>query len=110
MTKYLQFLLGHSLMKIVAPLHKDLEETNSKAYCDKLGDNLLENHDLETMMAEKRHEHSGMSSKGFLDAEMVLKYIGIKEGDRFLDLGCGDGHFSIAASRGCWEGWLGLCF
>ena len=40
-----------------------------------------------------------MSSKGFLDAEMVLKYIGIKEGDRFLDLGCGDGHFSVAASQ-----------
>jgi ubiquinone/menaquinone biosynthesis C-methylase UbiE len=49
--------------------------------------------------AEKRHEHHGRSSKGFLDAGKVLKYIGIKEGDRFLDLGCGDGHFSIAASQ-----------
>jgi ubiquinone/menaquinone biosynthesis C-methylase UbiE len=49
--------------------------------------------------AEKRHEHRGMSSKGFLDAGKVLRYIGIKEGDRFLDLGCGDGHFSIAASQ-----------
>ena len=49
--------------------------------------------------AEKRHEHHGKSSKGFLDAGKVLKYIGIKEGDRFLDLGCGDGHFSIAASQ-----------
>ena len=54
------------------------------------------------MMAEKaeiRHEHSGMSSKGFLHAGKVLKYIGINEGDRFLDLGCGNGHFSIAASE-----------
>jgi ubiquinone/menaquinone biosynthesis C-methylase UbiE len=49
--------------------------------------------------AEKRHEHRGMSSKGFLDVGKVLKYIGINEGDRFLDLGCGDGHFSIAASQ-----------
>ncbi|MGD0955076.1 MAG: class I SAM-dependent methyltransferase [Methanotrichaceae archaeon] len=54
------------------------------------------------MMAEKaeiRHEHHGMSSKGFLDAGEVLRYIGINEGDRFLDLGCGDGHLSIAASQ-----------
>ena len=49
--------------------------------------------------AEKRHEHHGRSSKDFLDAGKVLRYIGIKEGDRFLDLGCGDGHFSIAASQ-----------
>jgi len=49
--------------------------------------------------AEKRHEHHGRSSKGFLDAGKVLRYVGINEGDRFLDLGCGDGHFSIAASQ-----------
>lgn len=48
---------------------------------------------------EKRHEHHGRSSKGFLDAGKVLRYIGINEGDRFLDLGCGDGYFSIAASQ-----------
>lgn len=50
-------------------------------------------------IARKRHEHHGKSSKGFLDAGKVLRYIGIKEGDRFLDLGCGDGYFSIAASQ-----------
>jgi ubiquinone/menaquinone biosynthesis C-methylase UbiE len=48
---------------------------------------------------EKRHEHHGRSSEGFLDAGMVLRYIGINEGDRFLDLGCGNGYFSIAASQ-----------
>jgi len=50
-------------------------------------------------IAEKRHEHHGRSSRGFLDAGKVLRYIGVSEGDRFLDLGCGDGYFSIAASQ-----------
>jgi len=49
--------------------------------------------------AEKKHEHHGRSSRGFLDDGEVLKYIGINEGDRFLDLGCGNGYFSIAASQ-----------
>jgi ubiquinone/menaquinone biosynthesis C-methylase UbiE len=49
--------------------------------------------------AEKRHIHHGISSKGFLDSGKILGFIGIKEGDRFLDLGSGDGYFSIAASR-----------
>ena len=51
------------------------------------------------LMSEKRHEHHGRSSKGFLDSEKILKDIGIKKGDRFLDLGSGDGNFSIAASQ-----------
>jgi ubiquinone/menaquinone biosynthesis C-methylase UbiE len=65
-------------------------------------DNLLENRDPETVMAEKaekKHEHHGKSSKGFLDAGKVLGYIGVSEGDRFLDLGSGEGYFSIAASQ-----------
>ena len=40
-----------------------------------------------------------MSSKAFLDAERVLRETGLKKGDSFLDVGCGEGHFSIAASR-----------
>jgi ubiquinone/menaquinone biosynthesis C-methylase UbiE len=40
-----------------------------------------------------------MSSKAFLDAERVLQETGLKSGDTFLDVGCGEGHFSIAASR-----------
>ena len=64
-------------------------------------DNLLENLDSVTMMSEEeiRHEHHGRSSKGFLDSEKILKDIGIKEGDRFLDLGSGEGYFSIAAAQ-----------
>jgi len=60
--------------------------------------------------AEKRHEHHGRSSKGFLDAGEVLRYIGINEGERFLDLGCGDGHFSIAASQAVGEDGLVYAF
>jgi tRNA A58 N-methylase Trm61 len=48
---------------------------------------------------EKRHDHHGRSSKGFLDSGKILRDIGIKEGDRFLDLGSGEGYFSIAASQ-----------
>jgi ubiquinone/menaquinone biosynthesis C-methylase UbiE len=40
-----------------------------------------------------------MSSKGFLDSGKVLSDIGINEGDRFLDLGSGEGYFSTAASQ-----------
>jgi ubiquinone/menaquinone biosynthesis C-methylase UbiE len=53
-------------------------------------------------MSEKgeiRHEHHGRSSKGFLDAGKILKDIGVSKGDRFLDLGSGEGYFSLAASQ-----------
>jgi len=40
-----------------------------------------------------------MSSKAFLNAERVLQETGLKRGDIFLDVGCGEGHFSIAASK-----------
>ena len=49
--------------------------------------------------AEKRHEHHGRSSKGFLDSGEILRSISINKGDRFLDLGSGEGYFSIAASQ-----------
>jgi len=53
-------------------------------------------------MSEKgeiRHEHHGRSSKAFLDSGKILKDIGVRKGDRFLDLGSGEGYFSIAASQ-----------
>ena len=50
-------------------------------------------------VVEKRHEHKGMSSRDMLDAMKILNNIGLNEGDRFLDAGCGDGYFSIAAAE-----------
>jgi ubiquinone/menaquinone biosynthesis C-methylase UbiE len=45
------------------------------------------------------HYHAGMSSKAFLDAERVIREISLKQGDKFLDVGCGEGRFSIAVSK-----------
>jgi len=45
------------------------------------------------------HQHAGKSSKAFLDAERVLQETGLKIGDKFLDIGCGEGYFSVAASK-----------
>lgn len=45
------------------------------------------------------HQHAGMSSKASLNAERVLQETGLKSGDNFLDVGCGDGYFSIAAAK-----------
>ncbi|MFW3147166.1 MAG: class I SAM-dependent methyltransferase [Thermoplasmatota archaeon] len=47
----------------------------------------------------ERHEHQGMTSKGLFDDEEVLRKIGVGQGQTFLDGGCSDGHFSLAASR-----------
>ena len=49
--------------------------------------------------SEQRHHHAGKSSKAFLNAERVLQETGLKSGDKFLDVGCGDGYFSIAAAK-----------
>jgi ubiquinone/menaquinone biosynthesis C-methylase UbiE len=47
----------------------------------------------------ERHEHHGKSSKGMFDDERVLRMIGLKERQTFMDGGCADGHFSISASK-----------
>jgi len=49
-------------------------------------------------VSEKKHEHKGMSSRKMLDAMKILKDIGLNKGDRFLDAGCSDGYFSVAAA------------
>lgn len=45
------------------------------------------------------HLHSGRSSRGLLDPRKILEDAGLKKGDTFLDAGCGEEHFSIAASQ-----------
>ena len=52
-----------------------------------------------TNNSEQGHHHAGKSSKAFLNAERVLQETGLKRGGKFLDVGCGEGHFSIAASK-----------
>ncbi|HWQ20752.1 MAG TPA: class I SAM-dependent methyltransferase [Methanotrichaceae archaeon] len=50
-------------------------------------------------MAEQKHEHHGRSSKGLLDPTNILESLHLRIGDTFLDAGCGDGYFSLAASE-----------
>ena len=47
----------------------------------------------------KKHLHGGMSSEGFFQPDLILKELGNLEGKNFLDVGCGDGHFSLATSK-----------
>jgi len=47
----------------------------------------------------QEHHHAGKSSKAYLNAERVLQETGLKSGDKFLDVGCGEGYFSIAAAK-----------
>jgi ubiquinone/menaquinone biosynthesis C-methylase UbiE len=49
--------------------------------------------------SQQGHHHAGMSSKEFLNAERVIQEISLKNGDKFLDVGCGEGRFSIAVSK-----------
>lgn len=48
---------------------------------------------------KKKHVHSGRSSRGILDAAKILEQAGLNKGATVLDIGCGDGYFSVAASR-----------
>ncbi len=52
-----------------------------------------------TDATEDRHEHAGRSSRAYLSAETVIAGTGLKAGDAFLDVGCGDGYYSLEASR-----------
>ncbi len=51
-------------------------------------------------MTDKKqgHVHHGKSTRDILNADKVLYTTGLKNGDVFLDAGCGDGFISIAAS------------
>jgi len=45
------------------------------------------------------HEHTGKSSKDLLDVGLILRETGLKKGNTFLDIGSGEGFFSIVASQ-----------
>src|SRR3989304_3508896 len=47
----------------------------------------------------QRSQHAGHSTQSLLDAKTVLKTIGLKAGDVFLDAGSGSGYLSLAASE-----------
>ena len=52
------------------------------------------------MQTEKHgHKHHGKSTREIIDPQCVLKAIGLNEGQKFLDAGCGDGYISMAASE-----------
>ncbi len=48
---------------------------------------------------KKIHKHGGKSSSAILNASEVLKNVGLKSGDIFLDAGSGDGFISLEASE-----------
>lgn len=52
------------------------------------------------MQTEKHgHKHHGKSTRDIVDADRVLKAIGLKEGEIVMDAGCGDGFISMKASK-----------
>ena len=47
---------------------------------------------------EKRHQHRGKSTEGFLDKERMVNALNIQPGQTILDAGCGNGYMSKAFS------------
>lgn len=43
------------------------------------------------------HKHHAKSSEKFLDTDDILKHLGFKGNENFMDAGCGDGHIAIRA-------------
>ena len=52
------------------------------------------------MQEEKHgHKHQGKSTRDLIDPKRVLNAIGLNEGQKFMDAGCGDGFISLVASK-----------
>jgi ubiquinone/menaquinone biosynthesis C-methylase UbiE len=52
------------------------------------------------MQTEKHgHKHHAKSTRDILDPKRVLNAIGLNEGQKFMDAGCGDGFISLVASK-----------
>lgn len=51
------------------------------------------------MAEEHGHKHHGKTSRDILGADEILNVLNLKPGDKFLDIGCGDGYVSIEASK-----------
>ena len=50
------------------------------------------------MNRSRKHVHHGLSSKEFLDAVAIFDTVEIRAGQTILDVGCGEGHFSLSAA------------
>lgn len=50
------------------------------------------------MTKKHGHMHHGKTSRDILNGEEVIESTGLKNGDVFLDAGCGDGYISLKAS------------
>jgi ubiquinone/menaquinone biosynthesis C-methylase UbiE len=53
-------------------------------------------------MAEERHRfhhHDESERRKWQDPDSILARIGLKPGDTFVDIGCGDGFFTLPAAR-----------
>jgi ubiquinone/menaquinone biosynthesis C-methylase UbiE len=48
---------------------------------------------------KQEHKHHGKSTRDILDPKKILGVLELKEGQTFMDAGCGDGYISIAASE-----------
>ena len=49
------------------------------------------------MMPSNGHRIHGFSSETFIDAREIIKSLGLKGNEVFMDAGCGDGHVAMIA-------------
>ena len=52
------------------------------------------------MMPSNGHRIHGFSSETFIDAREIIKSLGLKGNEVFMDAGCGDGHAALEGILG----------